>query len=84
MQFKTLIRPEHLNHNGHLFGGYMLLWVDEYAYIAAMEEFPDARFVTRAMDSVSFTQSVSNGDVNIFHNGMYIKKADERAVLEKS
>ncbi len=66
MQFKTLIRPEHLNHNGHLFGGYMLLWVDEYAYIAALEEFPDARFVTRAMDTVSFTQSVSNGDVITF------------------
>ena len=66
MQFKTLIRPEHLNHNGHLFGGYMLLWVDEYAYIAALEEFPDARFVTRAMDSVSFTESVSNGDVITF------------------
>ena len=66
MQFKTLVRPEHLNHNGHLFGGYMLLWVDEYAYIAAMEDFPGARFVTRAMDSVSFTESVSNGDVITF------------------
>ncbi|MBP5673573.1 MAG: hypothetical protein J6X49_14395 [Victivallales bacterium] len=66
MQFKTLIRPEHLNHNGHLFGGYMLLWVDEYAYIADMEDYPGARFVTRAMDSVSFTESVSNGDVITF------------------
>ena len=40
--------------------------MDEYAYIAAMEDFPGARFVTRAMDSVSFTQSVSNGDVITF------------------
>src|SRR5574344_538715 len=48
MQFNTLVRSEHLNHNGKLFGGYMLLWVDEYAYIAAITEYPGARFVTRA------------------------------------
>ena len=39
----------------------MLRWVDEYAYVAAIREFPTARFVTRAMDQVSFTQSVKNG-----------------------
>ena len=66
MQFKTLVRPEHLNHNGCLFGGYMLLWVDEFAYIAALEEFPDGRFVTRAIEAASFTQSVINGDVLTF------------------
>ena len=30
MQFKTLVRQEHLNQYGNLFGGYMLLWVDEF------------------------------------------------------
>jgi len=66
MQFKTLVRPEHLNHNGCLFGGYMLLWVDEFAYITALEEFPHGRFVTRAIETALFTQGVSNGEVLTF------------------
>lgn len=61
MDFYTIVRPEHLNHYGYLFGGYMLKWVDEYAYIAALRDFPQARFVTRAMDAASFTQSVNKG-----------------------
>ena len=66
MQFSTLVRPEHLNHNGKLFGGYMLLWVDEYAYIAAIKEYPGAHFVTRAMDTVSFARGVGLGAVLTF------------------
>ena len=61
MDFFTLIRPEHLNHYGYLFGGSLLKWVDEYAYIAALREFPTCRLVTRAMDAASFSQSVNNG-----------------------
>lgn len=66
MQFKTLVRPEHLNHNQCLFGGYMLLWVDEYSYIAAMEEFPSCRFVTRAVEAASFSQGVPDGSILTF------------------
>jgi len=66
MQFKCLVRPEHLNHNGYLFGGYMLKWVDEYAYLAALEDYPSGHFVTRGMDAVSFEHSVDNGDVLTF------------------
>jgi len=66
MQFKTLVRVEHLNHHKFLFGGYMLQWVDEYVYIAATQDFPQAHFVTRAMDAVSFTQGVLLGSVLTF------------------
>ena len=66
MYFKTVVRPEHLNQHGCLFGGYMLLWVDEYVYIAALEDFPNAHFVTRAMEAVSFTKSVPNGAILTF------------------
>ena len=66
MLFKTLVRAEHLNHNQCLFGGYMLLWVDEYAFIAATEEFPSARFVTRAMEAAAFEESVSDGSILTF------------------
>jgi len=66
MEFKTLVRPEHMNQHGSLFGGYMLLWVDEFAYIAAIEDFPGLRFVTRAMSSVEFTRGVRIGSVLTF------------------
>ncbi|NMA42964.1 MAG: acyl-CoA thioesterase [Oligosphaeraceae bacterium] len=61
MNFYTIVRPEHLNHYNYLFGGVLLRWVDEFAYLAAVREFPAARFVTRAMHEISFTQSVKNG-----------------------
>ena len=67
MQFKTLVRQEHLNQYGFLFGGYMLLWVDEFAYLAAIEDYPCVSFVTRAMEAVSFTQSVKLGSVLTFN-----------------
>ena len=61
MDYFTTVRSEHLNHYGYLFGGEMLKWVDEFAYITAIREFPLHRFVTRAMDAASFTRSVRNG-----------------------
>jgi acyl-CoA hydrolase len=27
----TIVRPEHLNHHGDLFGGTMLRWIDEFS-----------------------------------------------------
>jgi acyl-CoA hydrolase len=61
MDLFTIVRPEHMNHYGHLFGGQMLKWIDEYAYLVAVREFPGARLVTRAMDDVSFTRGVAVG-----------------------
>lgn len=63
MDMYTVVRPEHLNHYGSLFGGQMLKWVDEYAYLAAMREFPGIRLVTRAMEKVQFGRSVKNGSL---------------------
>jgi acyl-CoA hydrolase len=61
MDLFTIVRPEHLNHYGHLFGGQLLKWVDEFAYLVGVREFPGARLVTRAMDEVSFTHGVQVG-----------------------
>ena len=66
MQFKALVRPEHLNQHGSLFGGYMLLWVDEYAYIAALEDHPRGRFVTRGMEAAEFSRRVECGALLTF------------------
>ena len=63
MENHKLVMPEHLNHYGFLFGGYLLQWVDEYAYIAATMEHPERNFVTIGMDKVEFKKSVRKGTI---------------------
>lgn len=61
MENFKLVLPEHMNHYGFLFGGYLLQWVDEYAWIAATRDYPGAHFVTVAMDEVVFRKGVREG-----------------------
>ncbi len=63
MEHFKLVRPEHMNHYGFLFGGYLLQWIDEIAYITAAVEFPEHRFVTVAMDNVEFRERIQTGEV---------------------
>jgi len=63
-----LVMPEHLNHFGFLFGGNLLRWVDETAWIAATRDFPDCAFVTVAMDQVEFRKRSGNGDILRFES----------------
>ncbi len=63
MDNHVIVRPEHLNHHGHLFGGAMLKWVDEFAWIAAALDFPGCHLVTRAMDNVVFSRGTVNGAI---------------------
>jgi acyl-CoA hydrolase len=63
METHRLVLPEDLNQYGHLFGGRLLGWVDEASWIAASLEFPEARFVTMAMDEVVFRHSVKEGTI---------------------
>lgn len=63
----TLVRTEHLNHNGKLFGGQLLKWVDEFAWLAAARDFCGSVLVTRAMDNSEFRHPVPNGSILRFH-----------------
>lgn len=63
MENRRLVLPEHLNHYGFLFGGHLLRWVDEIAWIAASLDYPGCRLVTVAMDQVTFRKSVHEGAV---------------------
>jgi acyl-CoA hydrolase len=63
----AIVRPEHLNHHGSLFGGQLLKWVDEIAWIVASREYPGYRLVTRAMDDVQFRTPVRSGSILHFH-----------------
>lgn len=63
MENYKAVLPEHLNQHGFLFGGYLLMWVDEFAWIAASIEYPDCSFVTVALDQVVFKKSVKAGSI---------------------
>jgi acyl-CoA hydrolase len=67
MENYKLVLPEHLNHFGYLFGGNLLRWVDEIAWIAATLEFPGCRFVTIGMDRVEFRRSIGEGSILKFN-----------------
>ncbi len=63
----TIVRPEHLNHHGYLFGGAMLKWVDEYAWLVASRDFSGCTLVTIAMDDIQFKHRVLNGSILRFN-----------------
>lgn len=63
MENHRLVLPEHLNQYGFLFGGYLLMWVDEVAWMAASLEFADCHFVTVGMEAVAFHQTVRQGAI---------------------
>lgn len=69
MQNHRLVLPEHLNQFGFLFGGYLLMWVDEFAWMAASLEYRDCLFVTVGMDEVAFHRSVRGGSILRFETG---------------
>jgi len=58
-----LVMPGDLNNYGALFGGQLLRWVDEDAWLAASLDFPRCRFVTIGMDRVEFRRSSKQGDI---------------------
>lgn len=70
-----LVRPEHLNHQGYLFGGQLLKWVDEYAWLAAARDYPGCIIVTRAMSDISFSRRVCNGAILRFEVS-YLKQGN--------
>ena len=63
METHHLVLPGDLNQYGSLFGGRLLSWVDEAAWIAASAEFPHCQFVTIAMDKVEFRHGVGDGTI---------------------
>lgn len=67
MDTYTLVRTEHLNHHGKLFGGQLLQWVDECAWLAAARDYRGSVLVTRAMDNSEFRHGVANGSILRFH-----------------
>jgi len=66
MQHYKLVLPGHMNHQGSLFGGNLLLWIDEVAYMTADLQFPNCRLVTVALDNVEFKHRIDCGEIICF------------------
>lgn len=75
------VRQEHLNTSGNLFGGHMLLWIDEMAWLAVSLDFPNRKFVTLALAETVFKRSVKLGSILRF-NSKLVKKGTTAATYE--
>ena len=66
-QHHMVVRQEHLNQYGSLFGGAVLSVIDELAFVACTRTFPGRNFVTRAVLDAEFTAPARLGDTLEFN-----------------
>jgi len=52
-----------MNEQGALFGGYLLLWLDEFAYITACIDYRGNCFVTMGLKQVEFKHPIVLGEI---------------------
>ena len=60
---RRLVMPEHLNSANRLFGGRLLAWIDEEAYIFAKCQLKAANLVTRYISEISFVAPALQDDI---------------------
>lgn len=65
LQSVFLVRSEHLNHQGHLFGGDLMAEIDTVAYCLLRQVFGELSFVTRAAE-IGFERPAQLGDIIVF------------------
>ena len=61
-QHHMVVRQEHLNQYGSLFGGVVLGVIYELAFVACTRAYPGRNFVTRAVRDAEFTAPAHLGD----------------------
>jgi len=66
MKHHKLVLPEFMNEQGALFGGYLLKWIDELAYVTASLDYPGNKFVTISLDNVVFRKPIKVGYILCF------------------
>lgn len=67
---RRLVMPNDLNFAGSLFGGRILEWIDEEAYIFAACQLDQKSLVTKHIGAISFETSAYQGDVVEFGLGV--------------
>lgn len=65
MKYRTrkMVAAKDLNSNGWLFGGRVLAWIDEEAFVFASCQLESTAVVTRSISAVHFLASARQGDV---------------------
>jgi len=58
-----MVRPQDMNHAGTLFGGTMMAWADELAYVAASLTYPGCTFVTKIFREFDFNSGAREGEI---------------------
>ena len=66
MKHYKLVLPEFMNEQEALFGGNLLKWIDEFAYVTASLDHPGNRFVTVSLDNVVFRKPIKVGYILCF------------------
>ena len=61
---RKLIKPGDLNANNTLFGGALLMWIDQEAGIYAMTKLDTKQVVTKYISAIDFVNSAKQGDVS--------------------
>ena len=69
-QHHMIVRQEHLNQYGNLFGGHVLGVIDELAFIACARTYPGRNFLTRAVRDAEFTVPARLGALLQFDFGI--------------
>lgn len=64
---ERLVRPEHLNGAGTIFGGVLLAWIDEAAAIVVIKKLKSEGIATVAMSEVHFKRPVRAGSLVRIH-----------------
>ena len=67
MDHYKIVLPADLNDYGSLFGGTLLKWIDEIAYIRVSLDFPGQHFVTIGLDNVEFRHPIRKGQILRFN-----------------
>lgn len=65
MRYRTrkMVAARDLNSNGTLFGGRVLAWIDEEAFIFVACQLESPSIVTRSMSEVEFVSTARQGDL---------------------
>lgn len=67
MDHYKIVLPADLNDYGSLFGGTLLKWVDEIAYIRVSLDYPGQHFVTIGLDNAEFRHPIRKGQILRFN-----------------
>ncbi len=59
---RKIVSPENLNPNNTLFGGALMSWIDEIAFMCARRFSENSRCVTVNIDNISFRMPIRSGE----------------------